>query len=126
MTVSKYATQAGKRYETELLGYLREFGHDVERLRLTGKEDEGDLLFRPYWQTARVTHGPGRYVIEAKRTKSLDLAGWVKEAQVEAEHYAKHRDLLTPPGFLVVHKARNKSLGQSYVTTTLEEWLSWL
>lgn len=125
MPVNKTATQAGKRYEKELLDYLRGFGHDVERLRLSGAEDEGDLLMRPNLGLS----GPNpqtRYVIEAKRTRSLNLAGWVQEARDEADNYAKHRDLLTPPGFVVVHKARNRGTGGSYVTTTLDEWLSWL
>ena len=110
-----YPQQAGKRYESELMKYMREQGWDVERLRLTGTEDEGDLLLRS---------GDDRHVIEAKRTKSLDLAGWVKEAQVERANYANHRGIQVPTvGFVVVHYARGKGIGQSYVTTTLDEWL---
>lgn len=119
MTVNKYATQAGKTYERELMVYLREQRFDVERLRLSGAEDEGDLLLNMGLA--------GRYVIEAKRTKSLDLAGWVKEAQVERLNYAKHRDIRedhpTFPSCVVVHKARGKHIGQSYVTMTLDEFL---
>lgn len=116
MTVNRYATQAGKRYETELMNYLRAAGHDVERLRLTGAEDEGDLLMRTPFN---------RYVIEAKRRKGLDLAGWVKEAQVERLNYMKHRGILgmEAPTFVVIHYARSKGVGGSYVTTTLDEWL---
>jgi hypothetical protein len=119
MTVNRYATQAGKRYETELMKYLREQRFDVERLRLSGAEDEGDLV---------VLHSGERYIIEAKRTKAMDLGGWVKEAQVERLNYAKHRDIKEAeqrfPSFVVVHYARGKGIGQSYVTTTLDEWLS--
>jgi Holliday junction resolvase len=115
MTVSKYASQAGKRYEKLLLDHLREQGYDAERLRLAGAEDEGDLLLR---------FDHGRTVIEAKRRKGFDLAGWVKEAQVERDNYAAHRELCAPSiGFVVVHYARGKNISQSYVTTTLEEWL---
>lgn len=46
MTVNRYATQAGKKYESDLMKYLRQSAFDVERLRLTGAEDEGDLLLR--------------------------------------------------------------------------------
>jgi Holliday junction resolvase len=115
VTVNRYATAAGKKYESDLMKLLRGDGYDVERLRLSGAEDEGDLLLRT---------DDLRYVIEAKRTKSLDLAGWIKEAQVERMNYTEHRGM--PPhaaGFVVVHYARNKGIGQSYVTTTLEEWL---
>lgn len=125
MTVNKTATAAGKKYERDLLNYLREFGHDVERLRLAGKEDEGDLLLRPK-HVSGPWEGPERYVIEAKREKGFHLAGWVREAETEADNYARHRDLLTPPGCLVVHHARGRHIGLSYVTTTLNEWLSWL
>lgn len=118
MTVNHYATRAGKAYEGELMRYAREQGVDIERLRLTGEEDEGDLLIRG-------EHA--RYVIEAKRTKTLDLAGWVKEASQERENYDKHRGYaLVPTRFVVVHKARGKGLGGSYVTTTLDEWLKGL
>lgn len=121
MTVNHNATRAGKKFEADLMKYMREQGFDVERLRLTGKEDEGDLLVRR----------GGHWVIEAKRTKSLDLAGWVREAQVERGNYLAHRtNSLTgtsfglKAGFVVVHYARGKGLGGSYVTTTLDEWLS--
>lgn len=120
MTVNRYATQAGKKFETDLMKLLREDGYDVERLRLTGAEDEGDLLLR---YTSNEL--PRRVVIEAKRRKGFDLAQWVKEAQVECKNYKDHRGLgsLDPVNFVVVHYARGKNLSQSYVTTTLEEWL---
>lgn len=115
MTVNHYATRAGKQFESDLMKYLRKQNVDVERLRLTGTEDEGDLLIREYH---------ARFVVEAKRTKTLDLAGWIKEAEAERNNYEKHRGYgLDPVGFVVVHKARGKGIGQSYVTTTLDEWL---
>lgn len=115
MTVSRYATAAGKKYETDLMKLLRGDGYDVERLRLTGAEDEGDLLLRLPSQ---------RIVIEAKRTRAMDLGGWVKEAEVEREHYTHHRSLPnSAAGFVVVHYRRQFNIGQSYVTTTLGEYL---
>jgi len=117
--VDRYATRAGKQYETDLMNYLRDRNLDVERLRLTGAEDEGDLLVRG---------AEARYVIEAKRRKAMDLAGWVKEAQTERLNYAQHRSIAGHsrdwPYFLVVHKARGKGIGGSYVTTTLDDWLA--
>ena len=122
MTVNHNATRAGKKFETDLMKYMREeYKFDVERLRLTGAEDEGDLLIRR-------TQNLDRYVIEAKRTKSLDLSGWVNEAKIERINYAAHRGIqetsIQFPSFVVVHYARGKGLGGSYVTTTLDEWLS--
>lgn len=120
MTVNRYATQAGKAYETELMRYMRDQRFDVERLRLSGAEDEGDLVLKTGGNTYT-------YVIEAKRTKALDLAGWVKEASIERLNYATHRNIpeesVRFPFFVVIHKAKGKGIGQSYVTTTLDEWL---
>lgn len=119
MAVNRYATQAGKKYETDLMRHLRERGLDVERLRLSGAEDEGDLLLR-----LRGDGPPTRLVIEAKRTKAMDLGGWVKEAEVERQNYTHHRSIPnSEAGFVVVHYRRQHNLGQSYVTTTLEEYL---
>lgn len=122
MAVNKYATAAGRRYQRDVMKWLREQGYDAENLVLTGAEDEGDILVRH----PRIGGNLIRFVIEAKREKGFHLADWVKQAKVEADNYAKHRELLTPPGFLVVHAARGKGIAQSYVTTTLEEWLTWL
>lgn len=126
MTVNRYATAAGKKYQRDVMKYLREQGFDAENLVLTGAEDEGDILMRYPAIGGSPSLKVSRFVLEAKREKGFHLADWVKQARVEADNYAKHRDLLTPPGFLVVHAARGKSLDQSYVTTTLREWLTWL
>lgn len=115
MTSIKYASAAGKKYETDLMKFFRSNSLDVERLRLTGEEDEGDLLLR--FDTGE------RLVVEAKRRKAMDLGGWLQEAEVEAKNYAKHRGIPTPVGFVVVHYRRQHGLSQSYVTTTLEEYL---
>lgn len=114
--MSNYPAQAGKRYETDLMKYIRGQGIDVERLRLTGAEDEGDLLIRAILRNER-------FVVEAKRRKTLNLGGWIEEARVERDNYDKHRELEKPSGFVVVHHARGKGIGQSYVTTTLDEWM---
>ena len=115
--MNRYATQAGKKYQRDVMKYLREHGWDAENLVLTGAEDEGDVLLRSPMPQC------DRFVIECKREKGFHLADWVKQAQVEADNYRSHRDLNQHPGFIVVHAARGKSLDQSYVTTTLKEWL---
>lgn len=120
MAVNRYATQAGKKYQRDLMKYLRDdLGMDAEQLVLTGAEDEGDILLRlPYMDS----HLSDRIVIEAKREKGFHLADWVGQGEVEAENYGKHRGLATPP-FVVVHARRNHRMGKSYVTTTLDNWL---
>lgn len=102
-------------FERDLLKYLREGqGLDAERLRLTGVEDEGDLLVR--------FHDQQRLVIEAKNVARMNLAGWVAEAEAEANNYAVHRGIAVPD-FVVVHKAKGKGTGRAYVTTTLDQYI---
>ena len=104
----------GSAFEREVMKYLRDEGHDVERLRLTGTEDEGDLLVR--WASG------DRLVFEAKNVRQMDLAGWVKEAETEAKNYAEHRAIYLP-AFAVVHKRRGKGAADAYVTLPLREYM---
>ena len=65
------------------------------------------------------------YVLEAKAPgagNSIDLSGWLKEAEVEAANYAKHRGLKTEPQPIVIIKARGKSIDKAYVVTRLEDY----
>ena len=118
--MNNYATQAGRKYQRDLMKYLRdERGLDAEQLVLSGCEDEGDVLLR-----LPVNFGQNRrFVIEAKREKGFHLADWLTQAEVEAGNYAKHRTMLTPH-FVVVHARRNHKIGKSYVTTSLDQWLA--
>lgn len=110
----------GSRFENEAMKWLREQGYDVERLRLTGKEDEGDLLIRRDVPGLKVT----RIVLEAKNVKRMSLAGWVQEAEVEALNYADHRGLdYDDVHWAVVHKKHGKGVAKSYVTLPLDEFL---
>ena len=132
MPVNRYATAAGKKFQRDVMKYLRDDrGLDAENLVLTGAEDEGDVILR-WWPSlefdANKNHlGPdrmARVVIEAKREKGFHLADWVKQAEAERGHYADHRYLThAEVGFVVVHARRNHGIGKSYVTTTLDEWL---
>lgn len=113
----------GSRYENELLKYLRGQALDAERLRLTGKEDEGDILVRfSKYEGELMGAVPHRLVIEAKNVKRMTLAGWVEEARLEAQQYADHRGIETP-SFAVVHKRAGKGVDQSFVTIPLHEYL---
>ena len=111
---------AGTRFETDVVNYLRVQGFEAERLTLHSAEDEGDVVLRvgPCSSPAA-----DRFIIECKREKGFHLADWVKQAKVESLNYRAHRNLNQYPGFLVVHYARGKGLAESYVTTTLSEWL---
>ena len=106
--------RAGAEWETRLLHQLRDTGHDIERLHLNGKEDEGDLI---------LTTGHKTYVIEAKAGQP-HLAQFVKQATAEARNYETHRNKQNNSTIgLVVMKQRNKPWSEAYVVSTLAELL---
>ena len=115
MTTGAANKKKGSAFEILLMKHLRDQGLDVERLRLTGAQDEGDLV-------VRFDNGE-RLVIEAK-SGALHAAQFVREAQAETKHYTEHREL---PADLVhgvaVVKARGKGIGDAYVITTLADYL---
>lgn len=105
---------AGAEWETRLLHQLRNTGHDIERLHLNGREDEGDLILKT---------GNNTYVIEAKAGQP-HLAQFVKEATCEARNYETHRNRENQSTIgLVVMKQRNKPWSEAYVVSTLNELL---
>ena len=106
--------RAGAEWETRLLHQLRDTGHNIERLHLNGREDEGDLILKT---------GNKTYVIEAKAGQQ-HLAQFVKEATTEARNYEQHRNLVNKSTIgLVVLKQRNKPWSEAYVVSTLNELL---
>lgn len=105
----------GSQWERDLLAYLRNEGYDAERLRLAGKDDEGDLVLKM---------GGLPFIIEAKNEKSINLAGYVREAEVEARNYSRARKQGVPgANFAAIVKARGKGTGEAYVVVPLHEWL---
>jgi Holliday junction resolvase len=104
----------GSQWETDLVKYLRGRKFHAERLARTGRNDEGDV----YLET-----GMHCFVVEAKNAARIDLAGWSKEANVEAINYAKHReqphDTCVP---VVVIKRRNSGTEKAYVVMSLENF----
>jgi len=107
--------QLGTSWETALVKWFRSKGWIADRLTLAGKEDEGDLYVED-------KYGIG-FVIEAKNQRQMNLSAFVLEAEKEAENYAKHRGDTDRPPWLVIVKRRNRSAGQAYVVTTLDEFL---
>lgn len=105
----------GTSWEKALQDYLRhELKYDVDRLHLTGAEDEGDLVVREEGSLC---------IIEAKDVARRDLEGWMGEAFKERTNYAAHRGLSATNMLpLVVMKRRNKSVKEAFVMTTLEEF----
>ena len=69
----------GTRWESAIVAYLQGRGWPhAERRALNGAQDRGDVAG---------VYGPaGRVVIEAKAVAALNLAGWLAEAQQEADN----------------------------------------
>lgn len=114
MRVSSASRRKGTQHETAIVNYLRELGYDAERLRLSGRDDEGDVVAKC---------DDVRVVIEAKAERSIDLASYVDEARRERDNYCKKRGLdpATVDAVAVV-KRRNKGIAEAYVVTSLNEF----
>jgi Holliday junction resolvase len=111
---NKANKRRGADWEIELMTGLRSVGEDVERLRLTGAEDEGDLAVR---------EDDGLFtIIEAKNAK-LEPGPFLDEAERERLNYAKHRGL-DPDRVesIVVVKRRGKGWRKAFVLTTVEAY----
>jgi hypothetical protein len=104
----------GNGWEIALLKWLRGRGVFAERLRLAGKNDEGDIVAIIAGKT---------YVIEAKNRKSISLPTFWDEASAEAKNYAKARGLEQVPPAFVILKRRNASVEKAFVIQDLDSWL---
>lgn len=105
---------SGTRFATAVLKYLRSRKVDAEKLTQAGSNDEGDM---------RVVVAGKTYIFELKAVKKIDLPQFWREAELEAENYAKARGLeVVPPAYAVV-KRRNAGIEKSWVVMSLEAWL---
>ena len=116
MTTRKSHKQRGASFETDIRDWFRANGYDAERLARTGARDEGDVAVRSDFLGSIG-------VIECKAPgagNSIDLSGWSKEAQVEANHYAAARGLPQEAVLAaLIIKARGKSISDSYLVFRL-------
>jgi hypothetical protein len=104
----------GSMFEVLVMKFFRTLGIFVERLVKNGVNDEGDLVCIIAGET---------YILELKNRKKLDLPTFWKEAQREAENYAKARNLEKVPFSYVIVKRRNHGVEKSWVIQDLEQWL---
>lgn len=111
--------RAGARWQSDLRNGLREEGKDIERLVLTGKEDEGDLVIR----IAVAIGLPPEYVVIEAKAGEMKPAEFVREAELEAKHYAEHRGIPASQvkGIAVV-KRRGANWKDAYVLTSLRSY----
>ena len=104
----------GSAFETGILKFLRGKGMSAERLRLAGKDDEGDIV-------CMVAGQP--YIFELKATAKMDLPQFWREATTEAFNYAKARNIDPVPPAYVIVKRRMAGLEQAWVVQDLTQWL---
>ena len=108
------AKRRGSAFEVAVMKWFRSKNVNAERLRLAGKQDEGDIV-------AFVSGRP--YVFELKNTARLDLPRFWREACDEVVNYAKARNITpVPPAYIIV-KRRNAGTEEAWVVTSLETWL---
>lgn len=115
MTRSRQSAKAaGTRFERAVADYLKEHLDDrIDRRVKTGAKDRGDI------GGVRTPFG-GRVVIECKDAARHDLAGWVKQAQVEAANDDAH------VGIVVAKRRGHSNPGAQYVICTLDDILALL
>ena len=114
MASPKYNKTKGATFEVDIVKLFRKLGHLAERLRLAGKDDEGDI--------AAVIAGK-TYILELKNVKKIDLPQFWREAEVETKNYAKARGLEQAPPAYVIIKRRNAPIEKSWVVQPLDQWL---
>jgi Holliday junction resolvase len=95
------ARRKGSAFEAEVVRYLAEHGFpDCERRVMGGSRDRGDIA------------GVSGWVLEAKATRTLDLAGAMTEAKREAVNAGTAR-------YAAVLKRRSHPVSDAYVVLPL-------
>lgn len=108
-----YNRRKGATFELNVMKWFRSLGITVERLRLSGKNDEGDIA---------VIVGAGTYLFECKNTATLKLDEFWRQVEVEAKNYAKARKVDVPFHY-VLWKRKQKGINKTWVIQDLEQWL---
>jgi Holliday junction resolvase len=113
MATAKYNKTKGTAFESSVVHWFRELGFKAERLRLAGKDDEGDVVVVVAGET---------FLFECKNTAKLELDNFWGQIEVEAANYAKKRKVKVPLHY-VLWKRRRKGINQTWVIQSLEQWL---
>ena len=103
----------GAEFELDVIKWFRKLGFTAERLRLAGKDDEGDAVVIVAGET---------YLFECKNTAKLELDNFWKQIETEAANYAKARNVAVPFHY-VLWKRKRKGINQTWVICSLEQWL---
>jgi hypothetical protein len=112
--MSSYSKRKGSTFETDVVKWLRSKDVLAERLTRAGAKDEGDIV--------AFLDGTAN-ILELKATKKLDLPQFWREAEVEAENYAKARGLKEVPNKFVIVKRRQAGINKAWVVEDFEQWI---
>ncbi|MGW6745436.1 hypothetical protein ACWGDX_32640 [Streptomyces sp. NPDC055025] len=108
----------GASWEAEIRDGLRGVGVDIERLRLVGKDDEGDHVVR--WDG-------GQYLVIEAKNAAFEPGAFIREALRERDNFARHRGLDPKDvDVIVIVRRRGANWRQAYVLTTVEEFFDLL
>ena len=113
MSSPKYNKTKGAAFEIDIIKWFRKLGFKAERLRLAGKEDEGDVVVVVAGET---------FLFECKNTAKLELDNFWKQIELEAKNYAKARSTDVPFHY-VLWKRKRKGINQTWVIQSLDQWL---
>lgn len=121
MTTASEKARANKRkgagFEIDLESFFRQRYLQIMRLVRRGKDDQGDLLIRVKDLAV---------IIEAKNEKSIDLAGYMREATEEALRWEAAHVHEPMPAALVLGaaavKRRNNPISKSYIVMEADDF----
>ena len=108
----------GSLFESQVEEYLNTSGMKARRLPRAGAKDIGDVALE--LKSGLVI------VCELKNVKAVNMADFLRQADVEANNYESKYDKATVG--VVVVKARQRSIGEARVTLTLDrlcDLLNW-
>lgn len=106
------ARAAGARFERQIADWLAQNLDDrIDRKARTGSKDRGDI--------GGIRHRGQRIVLELKDTARTDLAGWIREAHLEAGNDD------AAVGLVVAKRRGTADPAQQWVHMTLAD-LAWL
>lgn len=114
--MSSYNKAKGSKFEADCEEHGNSVGLRIRRLPRAGSKDIGDLALE--LNTGIVV------VLEAKNVKQADMAGWLREADVEACNYELRYNVTTLGA--VVTKTRGKGIGEARVTMTYDQFINLL
>lgn len=111
---NKRNKRRGAEWEIELVKGLREEGKDAERLRLNGKDDEGDIVIR---------EDDGVYLVIEAKSGAFQPGPFITEAEVERAAFARNRGLDdSMVDSVVIVKRRGQGWKKAFVLTTVEDY----